>query len=168
MGSEGNVAMGGTRVVSGVASLSGRALLPRGRGWGTVTPGGKAIYEGNASIFITNQTSYLQTDGRQHRQTFATSFAPAPIQEKGTSERNSSSGAHVIKHAGPQIQGQGTRDREDRQQQPGGVFLATSELRPEAVLLPLLKQRVIETSSSWAFLDAIMPREGRNGWGHGD
>lgn len=30
----------------------------------------------------------------------------------------------------------GARDGEDGQQQPGGVFLATSELGPEAGLLP--------------------------------
>ncbi|KAM7130745.1 peroxisomal membrane protein PMP34 isoform 2-T3 [Ciconia maguari] len=74
-----NVAMGGTRVVGGVASLSGRALLPRGRGRGTITLDGKLVYEGNA-LFIINQTSYLQTNGRQHCQAFA-----ADIQQKWTS-----------------------------------------------------------------------------------
>lgn len=79
------------------ASLSGTALLPRGRGRGTVTPGGKPVYEGNANIFITGQTSHLQTSGRQHRQAFAASFSPAPIQQKRASKCNSSSGADFNK-----------------------------------------------------------------------
>lgn len=41
-----------------VASLSGRALLPGGRGQGTIILGGKPVYEGNMNIFkVTNQTS---------------------------------------------------------------------------------------------------------------
>lgn len=67
-------------------------------------------------------------------------FPLPPFQQKWTSKCSSSSGANVIKHAGPQMQGRGTRDGDDRQQQAGGAFLATSELRPEAVLLPLPKR----------------------------
>jgi len=132
--------MGDTRVVSGVASLGGRALLPSRRGWGTITPGRNPVYEGDTSIFVTSQTCSVQTDGRQHHQASVASFSPVPIQQKRTSKCNSPSDTPVMKCAGLQMQGQAGRtwDREDRLRHPGGASLATGELRPEAVLLPFL------------------------------
>lgn len=61
MESGSSVAMGGTRVVNRVASLSDRALLPRGRGWRTITV--KPVYEANTNIFITKLPTCRPMDG---------------------------------------------------------------------------------------------------------
>lgn len=86
MGSVGNVAMGGTRVVSGVASLSDRAL--------------QLMKETLIFSSPTKPPTCRPMDVKPSQ----LRFSPAPIQQKETNKCNSWSGANVIKPAGPQMQ----------------------------------------------------------------
>lgn len=117
MGSVGNVAMGGTRVVSGVASLSDRAL--------------QLMKETLIFSSPTKPPTCRPMDVKPSQ----LRFSPAPIQQKGTNKCNSWSGANVIKPAGPQMQewehGTGRTDSNSLE-----VFPGHSELRSEAELLP--------------------------------